>query len=49
MVVGCIRDESQQKDYIKTLHAIEIFILTALREEDFGRELQQISSFLAVC
>ena len=30
---------SQQKYYIETLQAMEILLLKALREEDFGHEL----------
>ena len=30
---------SQQKYYIETLHVIELLLLKALREEDFGEEL----------
>ena len=43
MVGNCIRNSYQQKDYIKVLHAMESMILKALREEDFGIELQQMS------
>ena len=44
MVVNCVRDRFQQKDYIETLQTMEILLLKVLREEDF-RELQQISVF----
>ena len=47
MVVNCIRDRFQQKDYIETLQTMEILPLKALREEDFGHELQQMSSFFS--
>ena len=47
MVVNCIRDTFQKKDYIETIQAIEILLLKALPEETFGHELQQISSFLS--
>ena len=39
MVVSCIRDRIQQKDYIETLQAMEILCLKVFREEDFGHEL----------
>ena len=39
---------SQQKYYIETLQAMEILLLKALREEDFGHELQQYLRFLAM-
>ena len=44
MVTNCIRDRFQQKDYIETFQTMENLLLKALREEDFGLELQQISS-----
>ena len=44
MVINCIRDRFQQKDYIETFQTMENLLLKALREEDFGLELQQISS-----
>ena len=44
MVVNCVRDRFQQKDYIETLQTMEILLLKVFREEDF-RELQQISVF----
>ena len=47
MVVNCIRDRFQQKDYIETLQTMEILLLKAFREEDFGYELQQMSSFFS--
>ena len=39
MVVSCIRDRIQRKDYIETLQAMEILLLKVFREEDFGHEL----------
>ena len=39
---------SQQKYYIETLQAIEILLLEALRDEDFGHKLQQYLCFLGV-
>ena len=45
MVVNCICNRFQQKNYIKTLQPIEMLLLKAFREENFGHELQQISSF----
>ena len=39
---------SQQKYYIETLQAMEILLLKALREEDFGHELEQYLRFLAM-
>ena len=47
MVVNCIRGTFQKKDYIETIQAIEMRLLKALPEENFGHELQQISSFLS--
>ena len=48
MVVKCIRNRFQQKDYNETLQTMEILLLKALREEEFGHELRQMTSFLAV-
>ena len=45
MVVNCIHNRFQQKDHSETLQIMEILLLEALREEDFGHELQQMSSF----
>ena len=45
MAVNCIRDRFQKKDYIEPLQAMGMLLLKALREKDFGHELQQISSF----
>ena len=45
MVTNCIRDRFQQKDYVEAFQTMENLLLKALREEDFGLELQQISSF----
>ena len=39
MIVSCIRDRIQQKDYIETLQTMEILLLKVLREEDVGHEL----------
>ena len=39
MVVSCIRDIIQRKNYIKTLQGMEILLLKVFREEDFGHEL----------
>ena len=47
MVVNYIRDRFQRKGYIETLQTIEILPLKALHEEDFGHELQQITSFFS--
>ena len=47
MVVNCIRDRYQQKDYIETLQTREILLLKSLHEEEFGHELQQTSSFFS--
>ena len=47
MVVNCIRNRFQQKGYIETLQTMEILLLKALRKEDFGHELQQMSSFFS--
>ena len=44
IVVNCIRNRFQQKDLIETLQTIEILLLKALREEDFGHELLHMSS-----
>ena len=45
MIVNCIRNRFQQKDYSKTLQTMKMLLLKTLREEDFGHELQQVSSF----
>ena len=45
IVVNCIRDRFQQKDYIETYQTMEMLLLKVLREEDFGHELQQIFVF----
>ena len=45
IVVNCIRDRFQQKDYIETLQAMEMLLLKVFREEYFGHELQQIFVF----
>ena len=45
MVANCIRNRFLEKDYSETPQAMEILLLKALREEDFGHELQQMSSF----
>ena len=45
VVTNCIRDRFQQKDYVETFQTVENLLLKALRKEDFGLELQQISSF----
>ena len=42
IVINCIRDRFQQKDYIETLQTMEMLLLKVFREEDFGHELQQI-------
>ena len=42
IVVNCIRDRFQQKDYIETLQTMEMLLLKVFREEDFGHEIQQI-------
>ena len=39
MVVNCILDLFQQKDYIETLQTMERLLLKVLREDDFGNEL----------
>ena len=41
IAVNCIRNRFHQKDHIETLETIE------LCEEDFGHELQQMSSFIS--
>ena len=41
IVVNCKR--FQQKDLIGNLQTMELLLLKALREEDFGHELQQMS------
>ena len=46
VIANCICDRFQQKDYIETHQTMENVTLKAL--ENFGHELQQISSFLAV-
>ena len=45
MVANCVHDRFQQKDYIETFKTMENLLSKAFREEDFGLELQQISSF----
>ena len=45
IVVNCIRDRFQLKDYIETLQAMEMLLLKVFREEYFGHELQQIFVF----
>ena len=47
MVVNCIRNRLQQKDNNETLQKIEMLLLKALHEEDFGHELQQMTSFFS--
>ena len=47
MVVNCIRNRFQQKDYIESLQKMEILLLKALCEEDFGHELQEMFSFFS--
>ena len=47
MVVNCIRNRLQQKDNNKTLQTMEMLLLKALHEEDFGHELQQMTSFFS--
>ena len=47
MVVNCIRNRFQQKENIETLQAMEILLLKALLEEDFGHEFQQMFSFFS--
>ena len=44
MVVNCILNKFCKKDYIETLQTMEILILKALHEEDFGQEPEQIYS-----
>ena len=44
MVVNCIRNRLQQKDNNETLQKMEMLLLKALHEEDFGHELQQMTS-----
>ena len=46
-MVKCIRDRFQQKDYIETLQTVEMLLLKEFREEDFGHELRQMSSFFS--
>ena len=46
MVVNCIRNRFQQKEYIEALQTMEILLLKVLREEGFGHELQQMPSFI---
>ena len=46
MVVNCIRNRFQQKEYIETLQTMEILLLKALCDVGFGRELQQMPSFI---
>ena len=45
IVVNCISNRFRQNDLIETLQTFEILLLKALRAEDFGHELQQMSSF----
>ena len=45
MVVTCICNKFQQKDYIETLQTMEILLLKAFCK--FGHELQQMSSFFS--
>ena len=47
MVLNCIRNRFQQKDNIETLQTMEILLLKALCEEDFGHEFQQMFSFFS--
>ena len=47
MVVNCIRNRLQQKDNNETLQTMEMLLLKALHEEDFGHELQQMTSFFS--
>ena len=47
MVVNCILNRFQQKDYIEYLQRMKIMLLKALREEDFDDERQQMSSFFS--
>ena len=47
IVVKRIRNRFQQKDHIETLETIEMLLLKALHEEDFGHELQQMSSLFS--
>ena len=47
MVVNCIRNRLQQKDSNETLQKMEMLLLKALHEEDFGHELQQMTSFFS--
>ena len=47
MVVNCIHNRFQQKDYIETLQTMKLLLLKLLREEDFGHELQQVPSFFS--
>ena len=47
MVVNCICNRFQQKDNIETLQKMETLLLEALCEEDFGHELQQMSSLFS--
>ena len=42
IIVKCIRDRFQQKDLIETLQTLE-----SITEDDFGHELQQMSSFFS--
>ena len=41
------RHRFQQKDCIETLQVMEMLLLKALREGNFGHELQQMSSFFS--
>ena len=45
MVVKCIRNRFQQKDYNETLQTI--LLLKALREEEFDHKLRQMTSFFS--
>ena len=44
-MVNCIRNRFPQKGFVETLQTMEILLLKVLRKEDFGHELQQMSSF----
>ena len=48
VIVNCICDRFQQKDYIETHQTMENLLLKALCEKYFGHELQQMSSSLVV-
>ena len=47
IVVNYIRNRFQQEDLIETLRTMEILLLKALRKENFGHELQQMSLFFS--